>query len=608
VRLVARGGFLLLAASACGSADPAPERHIVAHAIAGCPLQSGTATLQVTALGDFGSARAAGTLDARGTSDLDLPANLVGVEAQLLPRGAWGVGYADPPADISFALWSTEDACDASSGTISPSVGGQALTMFDGGRGLLLAGLLPAPSQPRSAAAFALALDLMTGEISPALSTAGLPRPRAFATATAFGDGALVAGGVDPNEPGDPGDDVVVDTAFVFSAGRFESAPIELGDPRAHHGAVTLVSGETLLVGGIGPSGAPLASLEAIDPATRTSRFFQLGTLQEAREDPVVLRLANDEIFVAGGTAANGAPVSSVEWFAEDGSGCSRASCLAHLGSVRDRAYVALAGGSVLAAGGSDAVAGMPISEVWWIRPDGTVEALPALSAEQRGSGKVRLVAGSDGEAWLFNGATWWMFDPWQGAFIAPEVAPSGGPETDVPAPLAVDLGLFLWLERVTPNDPESAMKLRGFRHDVRGPYARDADVMLLSSATHWVADRAPLAGADVVFDRAGLHLANGARAVLADTVYGDFDVRASMPNHSLPRMDVGTFTIGEGDCAWPVAGGAELEVTRQGTSLDVRVDGEHRSCSGPAGHVGIALRAPDTGSAVVTKFSIARL
>lgn len=581
----------------------------MAHRIAGCPASAAPATLLVTALGDFGSARASGTVDAKSTSSLDLPADLVGVEAELLPRGAWGIGYADPPDDVSFALWSSDDACDASTSIISPNLGGQAMTTYDGGRALLVAGLLPVPgSNPyRNAAAFALSFDLMTGEVSPSVTAAGLPRPRAFASATAFGDGVLVAGGIDPNERSDAADDVVADSALVFSAGHFENGLIGLGDARAHHGAVTLAGGETLLVGGVGQNGAALGTVEAIDPVTRNSRFFQLGALDQPRRDPVVLRLADDEILVAGGTDATGEPAAEIEWLDADGSACKRTRCSADLGAIADRAYVALASGAVLVAGGTDPVSGNPVPDVLWVRPDGTVDPMAPLPAEQRGTGKLRLVAASDGAPWLFNGRDWWELDPWQGVFVPPEAAPAGGPDDDLPAPLAVDAGLFVWLARDAAGEGTSAARLRGFRHDVRGPYTRDADLMLLSDAAHWVPDRPARPGGDVEF-RAGLHLANGARAVLADMIYADFDLRAIAAARVLPNLEIGAFTIGEGSCPWPALSGSELEVTRHGASLDVRVDDQHQSCNGPGGHVRIGLTAPATSGAVVTKFSINRL
>jgi hypothetical protein len=488
-----------LASAACTGAPAQSQRHVVAHSIAGCKV-SDQATLLVTALGDFGSSRATGTVGAKSSATLDLPPELLGIEAEVLPRGFRGVGYADPPADVAFTLWSSDEACDATAADISPSIGGQALTAFDGGRGLFVAGLMPEPEMGvRNQAAYALSFDVSAGAPAPGIALSGLPRPRAFASATAFGTGVLVAGGIDPNVPSDPRDDLVADTALVLSSGQFENGAIELGDARAHHGAVELANGQTLLVGGIGrgPSEV-LSSMEAVDPLTHNSRFFQVAGLAHPRRDPVVLRLANDDVFVAGGTDANQSPVGTVEWFGADGSPCARPSCTAELVPLFDRAFVALPSGAVLTTGGVDPVRGEPARAVAWIRPDGQVDQLEPLSSAQRGSGKLRLVAGADGGAWLFNGLEWWKFDPWQAVFVVPEVAPSDGPDGDMPGPVALDPGLFVWLARDVPGDARSPARVRGFRHGVRGAYTRDAGLMLLSDAEHWVADRPPRSGGDV--------------------------------------------------------------------------------------------------------------
>jgi hypothetical protein len=598
----AAGSLLLVS---CGESSPPIERHLVAHAIAGCPI-NGTPTLRLTALGDFGSSRASATVRGASGSAVDLPTDLIGVQAELLPQGWWGIGYASPPGDVSFALWSSEQACDATDLRVAPSVGGQAMTIFDGG--LFIAGLMPPPSGERTSAAFALALNLMTGEPSNALAMAGLPRPRAFASATAFGEGVLVAGGVDPNDPGDATDDVVVDTGFVYTADHFESAPIELGDARAHHGAVALVTGETLLVGGMQGDGSVLASLEAIDPVTRNSRFFQLGTLAQRRRDPVVLRLVDDGIVVAGGTDQNGAPVTSVEWFESDGSACLRQRCRLELPPAFDRAFVALASGAVLAAGGVDPNRGAPLAEVLWITPDGSLETLAPLSSEQRSTGRVRLVGAADGAVWLWNGRAWWTFDPWQGAFVVPDGSPDDGPDDDLPAPIEADAGLFLWLAREMPGDTSSLARVRGFRHGVRGPYTRDAEPMLLADPVHWVPDRPPGSTSGITFDREGLHLSMSGRAVLGDTIYADFALTVSAKAEFLPRFEIGDFVVGDATCAWPKANGAQIAITRQGASLALRVDDAERTCDGPLGRVRIGLRAPDGGSALVTNLTISRL
>ena len=62
-----------------------------------------------------------------------------------------------------------------------------------------------------------------------------------------------------------------------------------------------LATGETLLVGGIGQFGVPLATMEIVDPKTRRYRTSGVATLLVPRSSPTVLRLASGEIMVAGG-------------------------------------------------------------------------------------------------------------------------------------------------------------------------------------------------------------------------------------------------------------------------------------------------------------------
>ena len=89
-----------------------------------------------------------------------------------------------------------------------------------------------------------------------------------MATVTTFGNGALVAGGIDAQGAG------VLDEAEVYdpSLGGFDQQhPITLSTQRASAGAAVLVTGETLLVGGVGADGTTaLDSMEIVDPTTRT--------------------------------------------------------------------------------------------------------------------------------------------------------------------------------------------------------------------------------------------------------------------------------------------------------------------------------------------------
>jgi hypothetical protein len=584
----------------CGAEPPAIERKIVAHSLIGCRLTGGE-ELVITALGDFGGSPVA-RADANGTDEVALPGTFLGAEL-LVPPSAWsGIGYADPPKDLNVTLWPSDDGCDISEKTVPAGKGGLAMTALGGGSGVLVAG----PNQPEPVAGYALAIDLMTGRAS----EIGLPQRKTFASATEFGDGALVAGGFL-----DPGHDPIgqpIDKATVFSGGQFENATIELEDARARHGAVTLSNGETLLVGGTRDGAGVLATMVAVSPVTRNTRVFGLGTLRFARKDPVVIRLANGQILVGGGTDASDQPVRALEWFGPDGGDCTAPGCpepSSTLPARRDMAFVALPAGGALAAGGFDAATAA--REVWWITPEGTAQPLDPLAPEDRSSGRLRLVAASDGAPWAWTGSKWLRFDPWQARFVPPPVAPRDGPADDAPAPVSVDPGLFVWVPPAEVMNGQSA--LRGFRHGVRGRLARDAAPLLLADASHVAPDRPPRPGL-VAFDTTdGLHLAKrvtetAPRAVVTDTLYADFDLSADCPSGTLPEIEIGASVVGAGSCTWPGAGtGSSLTLHRRGTSIEVVVGGTSKSCPGPEGRVAVALRAPAFGEATVKKLVIAR-
>jgi len=612
--------------AACGQgAEPEPRR-IVPHALSGCHVAANE-TLVFTALGDFGGTYAASIGDLAVNRELSLPRTLLGVESASFPPGYRGVGYGGPPDDVHLTIWRTSDACDAlpfdlpteSGSLVPPSQGGTAMTAFANGGAVMVAGLDPPAGAAVNSSAFALAWSAGTGE---RLAPIGMgAHRRAFASATEFGEGALVAGGVDTKYlPGRP-----VDSALVFRDGGFQEPPIILGDARARHGAVVLGDGETLLVGGEGDDGRAMASFVAIAPGTGSdlgqARIFGLGALARARKSPTLLRLANDRILVAGGVDDAGQPVTSLEWFEESGAPCTQGNSPCSTDPPwspwANRAFVALAGGSALAAGGVDPVTGQLETDVWWITPEGDALSLAPLSPSQRGSAKVlRLVAGADQSPWLWNGDAWIRFDPWQGSFVVPDAAPDDGPDDDLPAPVAVDPGLFMWLRRSTAGD--SSARLRGFRHGVRGPFARDLAPLIFADTVHVAPDRPPGPTGEIYFDGEWLQLkSDGPRSpgvVVTDTLYGDFDLSVQASGDALPLLDIGKLALGSTACPWPSAAptsGATstVSVRRKGRSLDVQVDARAsgRNCESPDGRVGIAIRAPEGARVAVRKLSVLR-
>ncbi|MET0592352.1 MAG: hypothetical protein ABW133_06615, partial [Polyangiaceae bacterium] len=279
-----------LVAGCQGGAEP-PARRITPHPMADCPPDQGD--LVLTALGDFASPPIATIKDFRTGRNIDWPSDFHGAEAATYPPALQGVGYAAPPDDVDLTLWPLSRACNvAGEASIPESRGGEAITAFDGGNQVIVAGLEPVAGGAVNNSAFTLIWDTRTGARHPRTSLG--TRRVAWATATPFGDGALIAGGLDlkflPERP--------YDTAVVFRDGDVQDAPISIGDPRARHGAVVLASGATLLVGGEDDRGV-LDSMVAITPTKTppygTADVFMLGTLSRARKLPSVLRLASDE-------------------------------------------------------------------------------------------------------------------------------------------------------------------------------------------------------------------------------------------------------------------------------------------------------------------------
>ncbi len=106
--------------------------------------------------------------------------------------------------------------------------------------------------------------------------------------------GVLVQPGYPPEKPADSIEQVAT-----------------LRTARAAHTATTLLSGEVLIVGGMGTGGGGLAAVELFDPATNTSR--ELGSLAERRAGHTATLLGDGRVLIVGGY--NGEYLQSVEVF-----------------------------------------------------------------------------------------------------------------------------------------------------------------------------------------------------------------------------------------------------------------------------------------------------
>jgi hypothetical protein len=464
---------------------------------------------------------------------------------------------------------------------------------------LVVGGAAPASDPPTRA----WVVDLAVGSLTPMRD--GLLTPRSFATVTPFGGGALVAGGLRA------ADGMPLETAEVFvpklhDVGDFDRAPIALSGPRFDHGAIALTTGETLLIGGRG--GTALRSTELIDPVSRTSRSQGLAQLEVARVSPTVVRLANGEILVAGGTDDQNMPVTRLEWLAPDARHPARRS--RDLVARKTRGFVALPGGGALAVIAPE-TGDVAFQSVWVISADGEPEAAtpvdPPLTA-------IALFDGSDGRPVLWTGDRWLIWSQWTGAFVPLNVTPPAVPDFPLgPSGNAItspDPGLALFL---TIDDS----RVTGLRFASRSSFATLVAPLLVDDLSFVAPDRlvAPGTTTSIGFDpQVGLTLIAGATVSVTDLTFADFALDLDAPTGEPPLVvlrDAGGIEteLGATACALPATPGVAqtIHVERGGASVQV---GGH-DCGvvlGNDARIAIGFRgAPTNDSSVLRNVRIAR-
>ena len=590
-------------------------RAIVAHFAPGCAAQT-PLSIQIEALGDF-SASAVTSETAPGNADvraLPFPASTRAVSAVADGGGHWlGFGEAGARTNIDFTLWPSDDACalwpDDTKPTYPFEPAGVALGYSAGDNTLLMAGTLVASGD----SARAVSVDLALGEAAEVLD--GMPAFRAFSSITTFGaHRLLVAGGVDPTlGEGKPEDGAPTSTALVFEIGSQRFAmndPVHLIQPRARHAAVVLANGDTLLVGGSGPNGVALATLEAISPATRSARAAGLATLGHARVGPIAFRLDDDRVFVGGGSDANGI-VNRLEWLSADAN--SVVLFYDTVGLASEHAFAAMPGGSVLGVGVCTAPPCSAQNALWFV-PDGLpprkLPDLSILSVDPKLVETVRLAPGTDGAPWLFarvSGKPFWRrFDPWTGLFDEADAAPSTGPEADLVGPISIGPGALAWIERDGAQG-----RLKGFRFDTRSAWARDLVPLLLSGREHVTPNQPPVGPPGLAYTANGLALQGaGALARVADATYAGLQAEITMSSGPPPVLVLGATRLGDASCPWPTSEdstpGERLTLTRHADSAVLSRGGSQTKCEVPAGRLSLGLSA-DAAVSVVRSLSVAR-
>ncbi len=528
----------------CGREPPAERRAIEAIKLPGCPLDDVVA-LELSALDD-GPPSAAAFAEVSLSAPSDLPTFPASARA-FVARGrdaagalvAWGVFDVDDRG-ARGPLFRVGRPCSLLAARVpalpSPSVGAS-------DRWVLLAG----GHEPRGVARSDLvAIDARAA----AVTRSGLRRRRAGATVIVLDRGAVVAGGESDGAAWE--DAEWIDTTVTPPSVSRDA--VALAEPRAMAAGVRLVSGEGLLVGGVGPRG-PLATLEAFDPVRRAVRTVDLARLSRPRRSPVAVRLLGGAIAVLGGFDASGAPVPDVEVF--DPTAARRLVTLPLPARERVTA-TSLPSGAALVVRGD---AGSDLEPVL-LRVDG-IEAWPAPPA---GPEAPRLVAATDGAPLLWDGA-FRRYDPWTGRFREAPLPGSFRPDVGIePLPLADGAGAVVRAADETAGSGPT-FELAAVRYDVRTPWVVDPEPLGLGSTAHLVPDRL-----DVRVGREGLVLSPHARVAVADATYGAFTARLGASGRALPAVELRTpdgalvARIGDetpDECRWPVGLADTAEITR---------------------------------------------
>ncbi len=632
----------------CGEPGATAVLPVRVHTLANCglPPELARGNLELLALGDFAATNESAEilpLERRGAA-LKFPVATQAVEAHVGNSLTAFAGYAErrQNAGVDVLLWPERATCvvwqpDGAQGYPGPH-GGQALGYAVASGVVLAAG--GSDALVSDAIVGALSFDVATGELTSVdTSDDGVLRePRAFATVTQFGERLLVAGGEHPVF-GVPDADIEPHaTAEVFDPklGRFSGEVIQLRNTRTRHAALTLEDGRTLLVGGrtrVGATSIAQYQLEIVDPKQKRA---SVADAIAARIEPRALRLTDGRIFVGGGTGLDGSLTKPVAQWLTKQAHLEDTQASSSLAPRFDRAFVATAGGGVLAVGGCEdrpaiseqdaakcAACGhgcVPLGDeydAWWLDRDGVASE---VDVDGISAPRPILLPGSDGRPWLVAADArtpekpqLFRFNPWaekptfEPVTVASEVRLPG---PGMPEPLALGPDAFVWID-----DSEGQGQLMGLRLGTRNRYTQDLALVLLSDPVdptrpeHLVPDH-PL-GDDTSYDGA-LTLRDPAVTVFeADVDYADVTLRVHLRGAQLPRLLLGRTLLGAEDCPWPdggeTGGDADLPtLLRRGGQAELRFHGGRRACQVEPGRLALGVRAGD-GVTIITELDVQR-
>lgn len=589
-------GVCLFGGAACRQDTAIESRAIVVISPRSCPIAQNDAYSVIYGYGDFRDEKVGvSSLYLRdvGKELAELPTNARSVIVDVSypsQREEWrGISEISSSGPVNVLVWPPDKTCSLTT-DVEPRID---MTFGVFGRHVMVAGGSLPGRVPQTFVG-----DLSTAIITPL--SFGLGLRRSNATLTTFGISApsepalaLVAGGENPDSH------EALATAEVYApngagtgtVGDFETERIELSEPRTKHGAVTLATGETLLVGGVGPLGNLLTTMEVIDPKTRRQRSSGVALLAVPRTRPTVLRLASGEILVAGGFDSEDKPVPTLEWFSPDASRQTKRP--ADLVAGRERAFVPLeAGGALAVVIPSSAVAAF--NTVWIISADGALE--PGVSIDPKSLDKVVLFRGTEGAPVLWTGHAWLRFQPWSASFQPILDAPANGPSVSSIA--NGDDGLALWLD----NSVAGQLHVAGYRFATRSRYGVVRTPLLMDGPAGLAPDR--IARGSLRFDATkGLQLAAGASAFVTDVSYAGVDVDLEFSGTTvvvLRQEDGRELEVGGAECPSSVRDGTSIRIEREGSEVRFRIDdGESQRCGAELSsesRVKIGVRGGESG------------
>jgi hypothetical protein len=250
---------------------------------------------------------------------------------------------------------------------------------------------------------------------------------RRFAAALMADGRVLISGGIIGADSYSAATEIFDPATGTFSAGP------DLVVPRTGHTATALGDGRILVAGGNGPaepgsSHTALTSAEIYDPSTGAFRL--IGSMAIDHTDHAAVRLAGDEVLIAGGAhpqSSGGGARADADLFDPETETFTATGPMT--GPRAELELTVLSDGRALASGGQSSGTSITTLEVYDPAAGAfsTVAELPAGSSSLRAGGladgRVLLIGGGDGAAYLYGGGEVSTAGPMMQARFRPGVA-----------------------------------------------------------------------------------------------------------------------------------------------------------------------------------------